>query len=228
MLPEWVPGDKFIFLWWRTREVFGDKFKPFFREKRQKICHRKSTTFITPIISKFHHLEILGPLPCNICWQWKCGKTLANRICELKMLRSAICHLEPKPGVAHRRCAMQEACGRSGKFALFRVVPKARKATKKKDKSLKHKSKETQRGKENLEKKMKGVSIQASGFFPTCSWSARKDKICQKLLQCSTLLSDFPGKLIARCDFEITNCQQLQLQLKSLLMVRSGAVLIVL
>ena len=42
------------------------KFKPIFPGKfDRKFATKKSTTFVTPKISKFHHLELLGPPSCK-------------------------------------------------------------------------------------------------------------------------------------------------------------------
>ena len=50
MLPEWVPGDKFLFFKWRMGMKFSViNVKPISPgENWQKIRHQKSTTFFTP------------------------------------------------------------------------------------------------------------------------------------------------------------------------------------
>ena len=58
-------------MWWSFRRHILSLFS---WENWQKICLQKSTTFFPSKISKYHHLELLGPLSCNIyiiyIWPW--------------------------------------------------------------------------------------------------------------------------------------------------------------
>ena len=66
--PEWVPGDEFLFLQWRMWWSFRWQILSlsFLGGKCSENFHQKSTIFFTPQSSKFHHLELLGPLSYEV------------------------------------------------------------------------------------------------------------------------------------------------------------------
>ena len=78
MRPERAPGDKFLFFAVKNAvKLWVTKFKPIFLGKMTENLQPK-IQHISPQISKFHHLELLGPLSCPIIpemfWAFLCQR----------------------------------------------------------------------------------------------------------------------------------------------------------